>query len=91
MVCPSVCHAKRLPNRKCKQVRKFISGITKKIIIKLAVFVTVPNRSQEDFFAISVQGFPNYRMARAFGGEFNLADWRILERSAKLNSANIFA
>ena len=32
-----------------------------------------------------------YRMAGKFGGEFNLADWRICERSTKLNSANIFA
>ena len=30
-------------------------------------------------------------MARKFGGEFNLADWRIDERNAKLNSTNIFA
>ena len=30
-------------------------------------------------------------MAGKFGREFNLEDWRIRERSAKLNSANIFA
>ena len=30
-----------------------------------------------------------YRIAGKFGGEFNLADWRICERTAKLNSANI--
>ena len=30
-----------------------------------------------------------YRIAGKFGGEFNLADWRIWERIAKLNSANI--
>ena len=32
----------------------------------------------------------SYRMAGIFGGEFNVADWQIYERSAKLNSANIF-
>ena len=30
-----------------------------------------------------------YRIAGKFGSEFNLADWRICERTAKLNSANI--
>ena len=28
-----------------------------------------------------------YRMAGKFGGEFNLADWRMNQRTAKLNSA----
>ena len=32
-----------------------------------------------------------YRMARDIGGEFNLADWQLYERTAKLNSANAYA
>ena len=30
----------------------------------------------------------NYCMAWNIGGEFNLADWRMYERTAKLNSTN---
>ena len=42
------------------------------------------------FSSITILGLPGmyYRIAGKFGGEFNLADWQICKRTAKLNSAN---
>ena len=38
---------------------------------------------------VSLEEVIYYRIAGKFSGEFNLADWRICECTAKLNSANI--
>ena len=45
------------------------------------------NKDQSLRYLISPSLCPLYRIAGNIGGEFNLADWRICESTAKLNSA----